>query len=165
MCDEVGEQGTPHTHLYLFSPNAILFDTLQQRFHGAHIEPAKGSHQENRDYIRKEGKWLQDAKHETNLTESFEESGPLPPERNCRQTVSGEILTMLQEEATDADILRRFPGAMNRLSDINAARQVLREEQYRNRFRQLKCTYLWAKPALEKPGAFWKSTAIPMFTG
>ena len=42
MCDEVGEQGTPHTHLYLYSPNAILFTTLQNRFMGAHIEMAKG---------------------------------------------------------------------------------------------------------------------------
>lgn len=161
MCDEVGEQGTPHTHLYLFSPNAILFDTLQQRFHGAHIEPAKGSHQENRDYIRKEGKWLQDAKHETNLTESFEESGPLPPERNCRQTVSEEIFTMLQEDATDADILRRFPGAMNRLSNINTARQVLREEQYRNRFRQLKCTYLWGKTGVGKTRSILEKHGYP----
>lgn len=67
MCDEVGEQGTPHTHLYLYSPNAILFTTLQNRFMGAHIEMAKGSHQANRDYIRKEGRWLDDGKHETVL--------------------------------------------------------------------------------------------------
>lgn len=76
MCDEIGEQGTPHTHLYLYSPNAILFSTLQQRFMGAHMEAAKGSHRENRDYIRKEGRWLDDAKHETNLPQTFEESGP-----------------------------------------------------------------------------------------
>ena len=81
ICDEIGEQGTYHTHVYLCSPNAIQFTTLQQRFYGAHIEPAQGSHRENRDYVRKEGKWLNDAKHGTSLPDTFEESGELPPER------------------------------------------------------------------------------------
>ena len=30
---------------------------LQRRFYGAHIEAVRGTHRENRDYIRKEGKW------------------------------------------------------------------------------------------------------------
>ena len=94
MCDEVGAEGTAHTHLYLYSPNAILFSTLQQRFFGSHIEIARGRHQENRDYIRKEGKWQDDAKHETNLPETFEESGPVPPERGIdfRSTVAKGIV-------------------------------------------------------------------------
>jgi len=29
MCDEVGKEGTPHTHVYLVSRNAIMFSTLQ----------------------------------------------------------------------------------------------------------------------------------------
>lgn len=150
MCDELGEQGTYHTHLYLFSQNAILFDTVQRRFYGAHIEPAQGSHQENRDYIRKEGKWLLDAKHETNLSETFEESGPLPTERSRRQTVSEDIFDMIQEGATDAEILRQHPGAMTRLSSMEAVRQALREELYRDTFRKLNVTYLWGKTGVGK---------------
>lgn len=150
MCDELGEQGTLHTHLYLFSTNAILFDTIQQRFYGAHIEPAQGSHRENRDYIRKEGKWLLDAKHETSLPETFEESGTLPPERTRRQTVSENIFEMLQDGATDAEILRQHPSAMTRLSGLEAARQALREEQYRNTFRTLRTTYIWGKTGVGK---------------
>ena len=49
MCDEIGEQGTPHTHIYMAFRNAVEFSTIQQRFYGAHIESAKGSHRENRD--------------------------------------------------------------------------------------------------------------------
>lgn len=52
MCDEVGKEGTPHTHVYVVSKNAIMFSTLQKRFYGAHIEPANGSNQENRDLYR-----------------------------------------------------------------------------------------------------------------
>lgn len=128
MCDEIGEQGTPHTHLYLYSPNAILFSTLQQRFLGAHIEAAKGSHRENRDYIRKEGRWLDDAKHETNLPETFEESGALPIERDKRESVSSEILSLIQSGSSNAEILVQYPSAMNRLQHVEVARQTLLEE-------------------------------------
>ena len=150
MCDEIGEQGTPHTHLYLYSPNAILFSTLQQRFLGAHIEAAKGSHRENRDYIRKEGRWLDDAKHETNLPETFEESGALPIERDKRESVSSEILSLIQSGSSNAEILVQYPSAMNRLQHIEAARQTLLEECYSNQWRDLKVTYLWGKTGVGK---------------
>lgn len=150
MCDEIGEQGTPHTHLYLYSPNAILFSTLQQRFLGAHIEAAKGSHRENRDYICKEGRWLDDAKHETNLPETFEESGALPIERDKRESVSSEILSLIQSGSSNAEILVQYPSAMNRLQHVEAARQTLLEERYSNQWRDLDVTYLWGKTGVGK---------------
>lgn len=150
MCDEIGEQGTPHTHLYLYSPNAILFSTLQQRFLGAHIEAAKGSHRENRDYICKEGRWLDDAKHETNLPETFEESGALPIERDKRESVSSEILSLIQSGSSNAEILVQYPSAMNRLQHVEAARQTLLEERYSNQWRDLEVTYLWGKTGVGK---------------
>ena len=150
MCDEVGEQGTPHTHLYLYAPNAIEFTTMQQRFLGAHIENAKGSHRQNRDYIRKEGKWRDDTKHETNLPDTFEESGELPPEQNKRETVSAEILDMIADGATNADILHMFPAAMNRLQHIETARQTLLEEEYRNQWRNVQVYYIWGKTGTGK---------------
>lgn len=150
MCDEIGEQGTPHTHLYLYSPNAILFSTLQQRFMGAHIEMAKGSHIDNRNYIRKEGRWLTDSKHETNLPETFEESGSLPAERGKRETISSEILELIQSGATNAEILLQYPSAMNRLQHIEATRQALLEERFRNQWRDLDVTYLWGKTGVGK---------------
>lgn len=150
MCDEIGEQGTPHTHLYLYSPNAILFSTLQQRFLGAHIEAAKGSHRENRDYICKEGRWLDDAKHEINLPETFEESGALPIERDKRESVSSEILSLIQSGSSNAEILVQYPSAMNRLQHVEAARQTLLEERYSNQWRDLEVTYLWGKTGVGK---------------
>lgn len=79
LCDEVGEQGTPHTHIYFYCTNAVYFDTVKKRFPEAHIDSAKGSSQENRDYIRKEGKYLTSDKKETNNIETFEEYGTIPP--------------------------------------------------------------------------------------
>lgn len=150
LCDEVGQEDTPHTHIYLAFRNAVMFSTLQSRFYGAHIESARGSHRENRDYIRKEGKWVQDAKHGTNLPDTFEESGELPEEPQRRQKDSEAILAMISDGATNAEILREFPTAMNRLQHIETARQTLLEEQYRTTFRTLHVTYIWGKTGVGK---------------
>lgn len=150
MADEVGEQGTPHTHVYMAFQNAVMFSTVHQRFYGAHIESAKGSHRENRDYIRKEGKWQDDAKHETSVPGTFEESGELPPEENKRQKQSEAILTMLKDGASDAEILRTYPSSMNHMPYIEAARQILYEEAYCNVFRQLRIEYIWGKTGVGK---------------
>jgi Putative viral replication protein./RNA helicase. len=150
LSDEVGEQGTPHTHLYAAFQNAVEFTTIQQRFHGAHLEGARGSHQENRDYIRKEGKWHDDAKHETNLPETFEESGDLPEERNAKVKASEEILALIEDGASNAEIMRKHPSTMNRLQHVDAARQTLLEERFRNDFRKLQVTYLWGQTGVGK---------------
>ena len=84
MCDEIGEHGTPHTHVYVAFENAKEFHSLHRRFYGAHIEAARGSHRENRDYIRKEGKYRDTEKAGTNLGETFEESGEFPEENERR---------------------------------------------------------------------------------
>ena len=151
LCDEIGnETGTPHTHVYVAFRNAVLFQTMQQRFYGAHIEGANGSHRENRDYLRKEGKWLDDAKHETSVEGTFEESGELPPERDARKKQSEAIFAMIQDGADNAQILREYPSAMNRLTHIDAARQTLLEEQFRKEFRQLYVAYIWGKTGVGK---------------
>lgn len=150
LCDEVGEQGTPHTHVYAAFKNAVMFSTIQQRFYGAHIEAAKGSHRENRDYIRKEGKWRDTDKAETNLPDTFEESGELPEETGKRSKQSEAILAMLEDGASSAEILRAYPSAMNHLPRIEQARQTLREETYREVWRTLHTTYIHGKTGVGK---------------
>lgn len=145
MCDEIGEEGTPHTHIYIIFKNAVMFDTLHKRFYGAHIEMAQGSNQENRDYIRKEGKWLDNKKQETNQPETFEESGELPPDRSASNTDNAAIYEMLKDGASDFEILEAIPNALNKLEKFDRARQAILEERYKNQFRALHITYLWGK--------------------
>lgn len=150
MCDEIGEQGTPHTHIYAAFKNAVMFSTIQQRFYGAHIEAAKGSHRENRDYIRKEGKWRDTDKAETNLPDTFEESGELPEEMGKYGKQSEAILAMLEDGASNAEILRAYPSAMNHLPRIEQARQTLQEERYREEWRTLHTTYIYGATGVGK---------------
>lgn len=143
MCDEVGEQGTPHTHVYVVFKNSVMFETLHKRFYGAHIEQANGSHQENRDYVRKEGKWLEDVKHETNLADTFEEWGELPPDRSHKESQSERIMQMVRDGKSNAEILEEIPTAFNKLHFIEQARQTLIQDQYKDTWRKLNVTYLW----------------------
>jgi viral replication-associated protein len=131
MCDEIGQQGTLHTHVYAAFKNAVMFQTMQQRFYGAHIEDARGTHRENRDYIRKEGKHRETDKADTNLPDTFEESGELPAEPERRIKQSEAILAMIEDGASDAEILRTYPSALNHLPRIQQTRQALLEDKYR----------------------------------
>ena len=150
MCDEIGEQKTYHTHVYLVFKNCVMFDTLHKKFYGVHIEQTNGSNIENRDYVRKEGKWLDDAKHETNLADTFEEYGELPPDRTKRESQAEQIMQLVKDGKTNAEILEAFPAAYSKLNYIEQARQTLLEERYKNEWRNLEVTYIWGESGAGK---------------
>ena len=130
--------------------NSVMFDTVRSKFYGAHIEPAKGKHRENRDYIRKEGKWLDDAKHETNHPETFEEWGELPPDKSRSESQAEQIMQMVMEGKTNAQILREMPTAYSKINYIEQARQTLLQEQHENEWRNLSVTYIWGETGAGK---------------
>lgn len=151
MCDEIGLEGeTPHTHVYIAFQHAKEFSSIQRRFYGAHIECCNGSHQQNRDYLTKEGKWLHDPKRGTIVEGTFEESGALPEETDARIKQSEAVLAMIEDGASNAEILHAFPSQINHLPRLDQARQTLLEERYRKEFRTLHVTYLYGKPGVGK---------------
>ncbi|QCO93536.1 replication-associated protein [Reptile-associated circular DNA molecule] len=150
MCDERGEEGTYHTHLYFYSPNPILFSTVQQRFYGAHIEIAKGSHMENREYIRKDGKWSQSEKVGDNFPDTFEESGDIPAERAKGKADNEEIVRLIIGGATNADIIYAVPSAFTKIPHIDATRQTFLADKYRREWRDLHVEYIWGSTGTGK---------------
>lgn len=80
MADEIGESETYHTHVFLYSFSPMRFSTVKKRFPTAHIDKAHGTAQENRAYIRKEGKWAESRKSETSEEGTCKEFGELPDE-------------------------------------------------------------------------------------
>lgn len=150
LCDEIGQEGTPHTHVFVVFKNAVEFKSLQKPFLGAHIEAVAGSNQENRDYIRKEGKWEEDKKKETNLPETFEEYGELPSDRAQGKKISAEIFELIKQGKSNFEIMDLYPTAMNSLEKIERARQTILEEQYKKVFRKVEVTYIWGKTGVGK---------------
>ena len=141
MCDEVGKEGTYHTHLFIFRKNTMRFSMIKNRFPTAHIDYCRGSTQENRDYIRKEGKHRETDKEDTNLPNTFEEFGECPREEQGKRSDLTELYGMIKDGMTNYDILERNPGYMLRLDDIEICRQILRQEEFKNTFREIKTEY------------------------
>jgi len=141
MCDETGEEGTPHIHLYFCTANPVQFHTVHQRFYGVHIDTVYGTHQENRDYIRKEGE-KHAQKKETNHPETFEESGELPPEQLPAQNVKAEIYNMVKNGDSNAQIIEAYPQAMNWIDHIEKTRQTLKADEMKEQWRTLDVTYI-----------------------
>ncbi|MEA5051388.1 MAG: replication protein [Oscillospiraceae bacterium] len=150
LCDETGEQGTPHTHVYVVYQNAVLFDTMKKRFYQAHIEPAKGTPQDNRAYIRKDGKWVNDEKHETNHIETFEEYGELPPDKETKAaSVSAEILELIKQNYSTPEILCMHPTAINQIDKIEKVRQMIIYEDAPD-WRDVYVTYIYGGTGVGK---------------
>lgn len=141
LCDEVGKAGTYHTHLFLCSPGGILFSTVKNRFPCAHIDFVRGTARDCRDYIRKEGKHKGTDKEDTNLANTFEESGEVPVERQGQRSDLIELYDMVKSGASDYEILEANPELLVHIDRIERTRQIIRGEEFKNRFRELQVEY------------------------
>lgn len=151
ICDEIGEQGTPHTHILLCTRNPVKFSTIQNKFNNnAHAEETIGSPQQNREYIRKEGKWAESEKKETNLPETFEEWGELPKGHKGKRTDLSILFGMIENGLSNAEILRQNPEYMKYLNHIERTRQTLREEEFKNKWRDISCIYVFGETNTNK---------------
>lgn len=134
MADEVGAEGTYHTHIYLAGKNGIRFSAIKKRFDGGHFEMAKGTSQQNKEYVSKTGKWLNDRKHETCVDGTFEEFGECPVERQgCRNDLV-DLYGMIKDGMSNYEIMEQNPAFMLNLDKIERARQVVNEERYKLEF-------------------------------
>ncbi len=150
MCDEIGEKGTYHTHLFLYRSTSMRFCRLKSVFPTAHIDYCRGSTQENRDYVRKEGKYKGTDKEETNLPDTFEEFGECPQEQQGKRNDLEALYGMIKDGLSDYDILESHPAYMLQMNKIERCRQVIREEEFKNKFRDLTVEYWFGDTGLGK---------------
>lgn len=150
MSDEVGENGTYHTHVYLALSNATRFSTVKNRFQGAHFEMANGTSKQNRDYVFKEGKWEKDKKKETNLADTHEEFGDMPVERQGQRNDLIDLYDMIKNGMSNYEIIEEDPAYMLNIDKIERARQIVREEKYKDTFRELEVTYIFGSTGTGK---------------
>lgn len=143
MADEIGENGTYHTHLYLQGRGGINFSTIKKRFDGGHFEVAKGTAAQNRDYVSKSGKWEADKKHETCVGGTFEEWGEMPVERQGSRNDLADVYSMVKQGFSNYEIIEQIPDMMFQINNLEVVRQMVREEQFRNVWRNLMVTYVW----------------------
>lgn len=151
MCDEIGKEGTLHTHLYIQFKNPIYFSAIKSMFETAHIEEAEGTAEENRVYIRKEGKWEGTEKEETNLKETFEEFGTIPKGGQGRRSDLANLYQMIKDGCTNVEILEMNPDNILNLQHIDKARLEILSNRYRaERRTDLLVTYVQGMTGLGK---------------
>ena len=151
MSDEIGlETKTYHTHLFMYSPNGIRFRTVQSRIPNCHIDYCKGTAQQNRDYVFKEGKHAGTDKEDTRVDGTQLEWGEMPVERQGRRNDIIDLYDMIANGMTDYQILDTSPDYMLQLNQIRLTRQVIRSEKFKNTFRQLTTTYIYGSTGCGK---------------
>jgi len=151
MGDELGNKDqTHHTHLFMVASSAIRFSTIKNNFPSAHIDISRGSSQQNRDYVYKEGKWENDKKADTKLKDTQYEWGEIPLERQGARNDLADLYDMIKNGMSNYEIMEENPDYLLRLSDIERARTVIKTEEFKNTWRNVEVTYTFGKTALGK---------------
>jgi len=153
MCDEIGlEKQTPHIHIYFHATQGIRHSTLRNLFTGMDIQTALGNAQQCRDYVRKEGAYLDSEKHDTNLIETFQEWGKLPISQQGKRTDLEQLYCYVKEGKTDAEILELCPEtAIAHIDKIPKLRLTYLRDIYKSQRRlDLKVHYVTGKTGTGK---------------
>lgn len=144
LCQEVSGTGTPHIHLYLACSSNIRFSMLQKHLPKWHIIKARGTAEESRAYLRKEGDKHKD-KACTSVAGSFLEWGDISKcaRHQGKRTDLSELYEMIKDGMTTYEILEAIPDHLTNISNIERVRLEVLSEKYRTVFRELEVTYIW----------------------
>lgn len=142
MADEIGAEGTPHTHIYVTFSSRVRFSTIKKHFPEAHIEPAKGSVKSNIEYVKKSGKWKESDKADTRIEGTFEEWGT-PPTQKGRNMDMQELYDLINEGYSNADIIALNNDYILNIEKLDKVRTILLTEKYKGLRRlNLKVIYI-----------------------
>ena len=156
IADEIAETGTKHTHLFIYSESPIRFNTLKKLFPIAHIEKAYGSVQDNREYIKKEGKWKDTDKSETSIPGSFEEEGIIPTANQEKSPLIVQVMNDLKAGRTTAEIIEENPNLAFKIKQIDDLRQTLLKEKYSTEYRDLSVIYIYGATGTGKTSSIFQ---------
>ena len=135
----------------------MRFTTVKNRFPTAHIEPVRGSCRENRDYIRKEGKWADTAKAETRVEGTFVEFGELPTEAQEKAPKMAQVLQDVEDGKSTKEIIKENPNFAFKGRDIDSLRETLVSDQFRYENREVKVHYLYGDSGTGKTRSIYEA--------
>ena len=142
MCDEVGvKDHTFHTHVFIYRASPIKFSFLKEHFPSAHIDYCRGTCGQNRDYVRKEGKYSGSVKEDTNLKNTFEEFGQCPDEKQGHRTDLDNFYNFIKDGMSDVEIIEADPNYIKHIDKIDKIRQMVKADEFKNTFRTMDVQY------------------------
>ena len=164
LCDEVGSEGTYHTHLYIVFQNPKAHTVIANAFPGAHRENVKGTSQQNRDYVLKDGEKYNKQpdgsydyvdssgkRHQgKNHSDTFLEWGDMPREQQGKSKDVEKIYALLKDGADNLEIVEAVPSAMLNLEKVDRTPSMLRDHEFANTWRELDVTYIFGRTGAGK---------------
>lgn len=141
MSDEVASQH--HKHIFLAFSSPVRFSQVKKYFPAAHIDKSRGTAENNRDYVFKQGKWADTNKAETNLNDTHWEWGEIPIERAGNRNDLAELYELIQDGFTNAEIIEQNPDNILLLQHIDRTRKAILEEKFKSDWRDLEVTYIF----------------------
>lgn len=149
----VDEKGSNfHTHVFLIFNSRVRWSTVQKHFPHAHIDVVKGSIEEVLEYMKKDGKWLDnEKKQEQKIEGSFEEQGKLPEKRKEKNTLLSELYAMVLEGKTNSEIINENTDYIAYLDLMDRVRTTMLIDQNRSERRlDLRNIYVFGKTGTGK---------------
>ena len=115
IAEEIGAQEhTPHFHIFVVYKNPKAKSTMCNTVPKAHWDECRGTIEQNRDYVFKQGKWADSEKGTTALPETQREWGEIPSE--CKEfptrksDVMDAINEMIEEGLSPSEIMGKHAG-------------------------------------------------------
>lgn len=144
MVDEIGgETKTYHTHVFIYSQSPIRFNSISKRFPLAHIDNARGTCEENRTYLLKEGKWTETDKISTTVEGTFYEFGEMPVDKNHEE--HGETMAIIDELKngdTEFEVLMRHLKCAYKIRNITDLKRVI-NQQHLSKIRDVDVIFIY----------------------
>lgn len=115
IAEEIGVlEHTPHMHFFVVYRNPKAKSTMCNTVPKAHWDPCRGTIEQNRDYVFKQGKWVDSEKGTTALPETQREWGEIPSEceefPSRKSDVMDAINEMIEEGLSPSEIMSKHAG-------------------------------------------------------
>lgn len=151
MADEIGGKGnTYHTHIFMILKTATRFSTVKKRFPKAHIDKCRGLNKQNRDYVLKIGVHENTEKALTKVEGTTAEYGELPEDIQGKRFDLENLYGMIKEGMNNYEILEQSPQNIMHIDKIEKIRQTVKQEEFKNTWRDLEVTYIWGETGTGK---------------
>lgn len=157
-CEEMSASGTLHYHAFILFRSNMRFSTLKRKFPTAHIDQARGSVAENRDYITKSGKWANSEKADTVIEGSFFEWGEVP-ERSVMPAATSkavDLLCKIKSGMSTMKIIESSPSYVFKSKEIDDLRERFLFEDNKAKMRPLTVNYLYGDTGSGKTRSIYK---------